>query len=55
MNRVKRLLKDNKGVTVIEIVLILAVLVALVLIFKSQLNAIIQTVFDKIKNSANSI
>lgn len=55
MNAVKRLIKNTDGVTVIEIVLILVVLIALVVIFKSQLTSIINSIFTKIRSSANSI
>lgn len=55
MNSLKRLLKNDDAVTVVEIVLILVVLIALVIIFKSQLTSIIQNIFDKISKSANSI
>ena len=55
MKSVFRLLKNNEGVTTIEIVLILVVLIALVLIFKNQLTSIIQSVFQRIQSSVNSI
>lgn len=49
------LLKDNRGIGVIEMVLILVVLVGLVLIFKTQLTSIIGTVFDKVNSSVNKL
>ena len=49
------LLMDNRGIGVIEMVLILVVLVGLVLIFKSQLTSIIGTVFDKVNNTVNKL
>lgn len=55
MKSVIKLLKNNDGVTVIEIVLILVVLIALVLIFKNQLTSLIQGIFQRIQSSANSI
>lgn len=55
MKSIKQILKNNDGVTVIEIVLILVVLIALVVIFKSQLTSIIQSIFEKIRSSANSL
>lgn len=55
MNSIRRLLKNNDGVTVIEIVLILVVLIALVMIFKTQLTSIIRGIFSDIKSSVNSI
>lgn len=49
------LVKDNRGIGVIEMVLILVVLVGLVLIFKNQLNAIIGDVFDKVNSTINRL
>lgn len=60
---VKKLLKglkriavsDNAGMGVIEIILIIVVLISLVLIFKTQLTALVRTIFSNISNSALSI
>ena len=49
------LLNDNRGIGVIEMVLILVVLVGLVLIFKNQLTAIIGDVFDKVNSTINRL
>ena len=42
------LLKDTKGIGVVEVILILVVLIGLVIIFKSQLTSLEQTIFEKI-------
>lgn len=42
---------NNKGMGVIEIVLIILVLVSLVIIFRTQITNIINTVFNKVNNS----
>lgn len=57
MNRklLKCFLEDESGVTVIEIVLILVVLIGLVIIFKKQLNALIQSLLNKVTNQSNTI
>lgn len=55
MNSIKKILKNNEGVTVIEIVLILVVLIALVMIFKTQLNSIIRSIFANIRESISAI
>ena len=47
-NLLKLFLEDESGVTVIEIVLILVVLIGLVIIFKNQLNSLIQYIFEYI-------
>ena len=51
----KVFLEDESGVTVIEIVLILVVLIGLVIIFKNQLNSLIQSLLDKITKQSSSI
>ena len=43
---------DEEGVGTIEIVLILVVLIALVLIFRTRLTALIKKVFDAMDESA---
>lgn len=43
------------GVTVIEMVLILVIIIALLLIFKSQLISLINTIFDKITSESSGI
>lgn len=51
----KYLLKDNSGISVIEMLLILVVLIALVLIFKNQLTSLVNTIFDKITSESAGI
>lgn len=48
-------LKDERGVTVIEIVLILVILIGLVLIFKEQITAIVNNAFSSISGDAGKI
>lgn len=47
--------KDNRGVGVVEVILILVILIGLVLIFKSEIEALVGTVFDAISGKTNSI
>ena len=47
--------EDDRGVGVIEIVLILVILIGLVLIFKEQITEIVTDAFAKITGDANSI
>lgn len=54
-NLLKLFLEDESGVTVIEIVLILVVLIGLVIIFKNQLYSLIQSLLDKITKQSSSI
>ena len=48
MRTVREILKDDSGVGVVEIILILVVLIALVVIFKEQLTALVQNIFGSI-------
>ena len=50
--RWKEFVRDESGIGVVEMILILVVLIALVLIFKSQLTSLVGTIFDK--NSTQS-
>lgn len=40
MNRVKRFIKDEGGMGVVEVILIIVVLISLVLIFKTQIRSV---------------
>jgi len=55
MNILKRLVKEEDGVETIEIVLILVVLIALVIVFKTQLTALLGKIFEKINSGATSV
>ena len=46
---------DESGITVIEIVLVLVVLIGLVIIFKKQLNELVTKIFEKITNESSGI
>ena len=47
--------KDNRGVGVIEIVLILVILIGLVLVFKEQITDIVNDAFASISGDAGKI
>ncbi len=47
--------KYVSGITVIELVLILVIIIALLLIFKTQLIDLINTIFDKITSESSGI
>lgn len=55
MNCWKEFWKEETAVGVVEIVLILAVLVALVLIFKKEVKTIVTDSFKRIKEDKGSI
>lgn len=48
-------LKEDHGIGVEEVLLILVVLIGLVLIFKSQLTSIVNSIFQKIVNESSGI
>ena len=48
-------LRDDEGIGVVEIILILVVLIGLVIIFKSQLTSLVQTIFEKITSESVGI
>jgi len=50
-----RKIMGREGIGVVEIILILVVLIGLVLIFKSQLTALVQTIFQKITSESSGI
>ena len=54
-NRVREVLTENKGVGVVEVILILVVLIGLVVIFKSQLTSLVQDIFKKITSESSGI
>ncbi|SER88995.1 Flp1 family type IVb pilin [Lachnobacterium bovis] len=52
---VKNFLKEEDGVGVVEMILILVVLIGLVLIFKEQLTSIVNKIFKTISDKASSV
>ena len=52
---VKSFLKDESGIGTVEIILILVVLIALVIIFKDQMTALVNSIFSKIKTESSKI
>ena len=47
-----QVLKDDRGIGVVEVILILVVLIGLVIIFKSQLTSLVQTICEKITSES---
>ena len=48
-------IKDEKGLGTVELILILVVLIGLVIIFKKQLNSLVQKIFSKITEESNTV
>lgn len=55
MNKIKSFFKDESGVGVVEMILILMVLITLVIIFKDQLTELVGDIFSSISGKAESI
>ena len=58
MKKIRRFLefmKEEKGIGVVEVILIVVVLMGLVIIFKSQLTDLVQSIFDKITSESGRI
>lgn len=47
--------KDNRGMGTVEIILIIVVLIGLVLIFKTQIQELAGTIFEKISVDSSAI
>ena len=47
--------KDEQGVGVIELVLVLVVLIGLVIIFKNQITTLLQNIFKEINSQSKEV
>ena len=47
--------KDDRGIGVVEVILILVVLIGLVVIFRDQLTGIVNSIFARIADDANAL
>ena len=55
MGRMKRLWKDRRGAGVVEVLLILVVILALVMIFRTQLIALITRILESVNAKAGAL
>lgn len=55
MRNFKTFISEEEGMGVVEIILIIVVLISLVVIFKTQITAVVNKIFTKISTSANKI
>ena len=53
--RVRQSLTNTDGIGVVEVILILVVLIGLVIIFKSELNDLVNKIFEKITKESSKI
>ncbi|MCF2669015.1 MULTISPECIES: Flp1 family type IVb pilin [Lachnospiraceae] len=52
---IREKLREEDGIGVVEVILILVVLIGLVIIFKSQLTSLVQNIFQKIVSESSGI
>lgn len=55
MNEIKRFGKEEAGMGVVEIILIIVVLVSIAIIFKDQITDLVDNIWDSINRSAKKI
>lgn len=55
MKEIRDFFKEEDGVGVVEIILILVVLIGLVIIFKEQLSALVTKAFSNITTKSNNV
>ncbi len=51
----KELWLDEEGIGVVEVILILVVIIGLVIIFKDQMNRLVNVIFQRIMRNANAV
>lgn len=55
LRKIAAVMKEENGVGVVEVILILVVLIGLVVIFKTQLNNLVKSIFEKITSESSGI
>ncbi len=55
MNDVQRFMTEEDGITTVEVILILLVLIALVLVFKKELTGLVNSILSKAVKQANQV
>ncbi len=52
---IRRVLFNDEGIGVVEVILILVVLIGLVIIFQDQLTALVESIFSRITSESSRI
>lgn len=55
MGEIKRFFKEEDAVSTVEIVLIVIVMIALVVIFKSQIVSVVENIMKKVTTQSNAV
>lgn len=53
--RIQQILTEKDGISTVELILVLVVIIGLVIIFKKQLNELVTKIFEKITNESSGI
>ncbi len=53
--RTRAFARDDKGIGVVELILILVVLIGLVVIFRDQLTSLVNSIFERIVNDSQAV
>lgn len=53
--RMKQTIRNQDGMSVVELILVLVVIIGLVLIFKTQMTNLVETIFAKITSESAGI
>jgi len=51
----RNFLREEDGMGTVELILIIVVLIGLVIIFKTQLRSLVESVFEKITKDSNTV
>lgn len=55
VTRTRAFVRDDKGIGVVELILILVVLIGLVVIFRDQLTSLVNSIFERIVNDSQAV
>ena len=55
LKKFKDFWREEEGMGTVEIILIIVVLIGLVIIFKTQLRSLVESVFEKITGDSNTV
>ena len=50
--KIRSIIQDKRGITTVEVILLMVVLIAVVLIFKEQIMDLVESIMDKITKQA---
>ncbi len=55
LNKLNEFISDENGMGTVEVILIIVVLIGLVIVFKQQIDGLVENIFKTIKNDTKSI